>query len=362
MKEQPATILIVDDEVQACIAIQQFLRAEGFTALYANSGPEALAVAMRERPEAVLLDIRMPGMSGIETLQGLKEWDADCAVIMLTAVDEIETAVTTIRGGANDYLRKPVSLAELLHSIRSALEKRRLVLENREYQRSLEEKVARRTVEIELTRDVTLLALATLAEFRDPETGGHLQRIREYTKVLAQQLQRGEAYASLIDARFLATIYKASPMHDIGKVGIPDNILLKPGPLTPLEFERMKQHPLIGGRTLDKAEQVLLAATNHSFLAMAKEIAFCHHEKWDGSGYPGGIKGEQIPLSARIMCLADVYDALISKRVYKPAFPHQKACKIIIDFSGSHFDPEIVRAFQAIEPQFIEIKNAFADS
>lgn len=226
MKDRPVTILIVDDEVQACVAIQRFLDTQGFATRYANSGAEALVMAQRERPEAILLDIRMPGMSGIETLQRLKEIDADCAVIMLTAVDEIETAVNTIRGGANDYLRKPVSLPELLHSIRSALEKRSLVLENREYQRSLEEKVAQRTIEIELTRDVTHFALATLAEFRDPETGGHLQRIREYSKALAIHLEKEGVYGPALDARFIATIYKVSPLHDIGKVGIPDNILL----------------------------------------------------------------------------------------------------------------------------------------
>ncbi len=362
MREGPETVLIVDDEVQACQSIQRFLMAKGYGATYATSGAEALAVARTERPMAVLLDIRMPGMGGIEALAELKKADADCAVIMLTAVDDIETAVNTIRLGATDYLRKPVSFGELLHSVRSTLEKRSLVMENREYQRSLEEKVTQRTAEIELTRDVTLLGLSTLAEYRDPETGAHLQRIREYSKVLAIQLGKdGGTYAHLIDGQFINTIHKVSPMHDIGKVGIPDKILQKPGPLTPLEFEVMKEHTRIGGKTLDTAEQRLLAVTNRSFLSMAKEIAFCHHEKWDGSGYPGGIEGEQIPLSARIMCVADVYDALISKRVYKPAFPHQKAGGIIINGSGSHFDPAVVAAFQAVERQFMLIKDSVAD-
>ncbi len=361
MSGQTATILIVDDERQACLAIQHFLRAKGFDAQYVTSGKDALEMAQQNRPEAVLLDVRMPGMNGIETLQGLKQLDADCAVIMLTAVDEVETAVSTIRGGANDYLRKPVSFNELLHSIESALERRRLVLENRDYQHSLEEKVAQRTKEVELTRDVTLFGLATLAEFRDPETGDHLQRIREYSKALAIQLGKDGAYSHLIDAQFITTIHKVSPMHDIGKVGIPDHILQKPGPLTPQEFEIMKQHSSIGGRTLDKAEHRLMAETNYSFLSMAKEIAFCHHERWNGSGYPGGISGEQIPLSARIMSLADVYDALISKRVYKPAFPHQKAYEIIMAGSGNHFDPEVVAAFKAIENDFIAIKDNIAN-
>ncbi len=361
MTERSEKILIVDDELQACENIKRFLTREGFSAACATSGVEALEKARLTHPDAVLLDIRMPGIDGIETLKQLRVMDPDCAVIMVTAVDEVEVALSTIRDGADDFLRKPVGFAELKHTIDSALEKRRLVLENREYRRGLEIKVAERTVEIELTRDATIFALTKLAEYRDPETGGHLERIREYTRVLAEHLRKSGAYAGLVDEQFVKNIHKGSVLHDIGKVGIPDNILQKPGPLTADEFKIMKTHAAIGGRTLYEAEQRLLTIGNRSFLTMAKEIAFCHHEKWDGGGYPGGIKGEEIPLAARIMALADVYDALISKRCYKRAFPHEEAREIIVNSAGTHLDPAVVDAFKATESQFMTIKDRYRD-
>jgi putative two-component system response regulator len=361
MSERFEKILIVDDELRACENIHKFLTREGFQASFVNSGASAVEQARLLRPEAVLLDIRMPGMDGIETLKQLRAIDPDCAVIMITAVDEVDVALSTIRDGASDFLRKPVGFGELKYTIESALEKRRLVLENREYSRGLEIKVAERTVEIELTRDTTLFAMTKLAEFRDPETGEHLERIREYTKLLAEQLRNSNGHAGLVDEQFVANIYKGSPLHDIGKVGIPDNILQKPAPLTVDEFEIMKTHSTIGGRTLYEAEKRLLTIRDHSFLTMAREIAFCHHEKWDGRGYPGGIKGEEIPLAARIMALADVYDALISKRCYKKAFSHDMARETIVNSSGTHFDPAVVTAFKDVESKFIEIKDSFKD-
>lgn len=360
MKEQ-YKVLVVDDEAEACGLLKVFLGKEGYTASTANSGYEALEKMDKEAFDAVVMDIRMPGIDGIETLKRIRANDRDCVVIMLTAVDDINVALGCIRFGANEFLRKPIILPELRHALESALEKRRLVLENREYSRSLERKVAERTVEIELTRDVTIFALTRLAEFRDPETGGHLERIREYTRALAEQLRKSNGYASIIDDKFVTNIYKGSPLHDIGKVGIPDNILQKPGPLTADEFNIMKTHSAIGGRTFYEAEERLLTIGDNSFLSMAKEIAFCHHEKWDGSGYPGGIKGEEIPLAARIMALADVYDALISKRCYKNAFSHEEARKIIMSSNGTHFDPRIVEAFKGVESQFIAIKDSFKD-
>jgi putative two-component system response regulator len=232
--------------------------------------------------------------------------------------------------------------------------------ENKTLQQSLELKVIERTVEVEITRDATMFGFAKLAELRDPETGAHLERIREYSKVLVAYLQKNGPYQHLIDHTFARDIYKASPLHDIGKVGIPDNVLLKPGKLLPEEFEIMQQHTIIGGQTLQEAETRLL--TTNSFLSMAKEIAFYHHEKWDGTGYPGKIKGENIPLSARIMALADIYDALVSKRVYKAAFSENLTNSIIVKSSGSHLDPVVVDAYQAVEGEFTRIKESFKDS
>lgn len=355
-------VLVVDDETEACGLLHLFLGKEGYAADTAGNGYEALEKMADGAFDAVVMDIRMPGIDGVETLKRIREGNRESVVIMLTAVDDINVALECIRLGADEFLRKPVVLFELRHSLESALEKRRLQRENREYSRSLEIKVDERTVEIEMTRDATVFALTTLAEYRDPETGGHIDRIREYTKVLAEQLQKSEKYGGIVDDKYVTNIYKGSPLHDIGKVGIPDNILQKPGSLSGEELVIMKTHSVIGGKTLYKAEERLLTISDRSFLTMAKEIAFCHHEKWDGSGYPGGIRGEEIPLAARIMALADVYDALISKRCYKRAFSHGEARGIIFNSSGTHFDPAIVDAFKSAESQFILTKDRFKDA
>jgi response regulator RpfG family c-di-GMP phosphodiesterase len=213
--------------------------------------------------------------------------------------------------------------------------------------------------EIQRTQDVTILSLASLAETRDNETGAHILRTQRYVRALANHLATQEAYREALDPQTIDLLFKSAPLHDIGKVGIPDAILLKPGKLSDDEFQIMKTHAMLGSKALEEAEQELGGT---SFLRYAREIAENHHEKWDGSGYPSGLKGKQIPLSGRLMALADVYDALISKRVYKPAFPHEKARDIILEGDGSHFDPAVVAAFQAIEEEFKEIAASFSDA
>lgn len=225
----------------------------------------------------------------------------------------------------------------------------------REYNRTLELKVVERTKEIEDTQDATIIGLAKLAEYRDPETGAHLERIRSYCRLIAEELGVREKYKVLIDKKFIDMIYKSSPLHDIGKVGIPDHILLKPGKLTPEEFNVIKKHAIIGGDAISAAEN-RLGTHKISFLTMGKEIAYCHHEKFNGSGYPYGLKGDKIPLSARIMALADVYDALTTRRVYKDAWTHEATRDTIVNDSGKHFDPDIVDAFLTLEDKFIHIK------
>lgn len=220
---------------------------------------------------------------------------------------------------------------------------------------SLESKIAKRSKEIKKVQHVTIFALARLAESRDQETGGHLNRIRSYSYLLAKKLSRTKSYRGYIDAKYASNIYHSSPLHDIGKVGIADAILLKPGKLTVDEFENMKNHTIIGGKTLEDAEKQLKYKTK-SFLGMGKNIAYCHHEKWNGTGYPFGLKGTEIPLSARIVTLADVYDALTSKRVYKDAFPHEVAKEMIVQERNKHFDPEIVDAFLSLEEAFKDKK------
>lgn len=218
--------------------------------------------------------------------------------------------------------------------------------------------LAERTEELSMTRDASILGLASLAETRDNETGGHILRTQNYVRALAVYLGQKPKYAEHLDTETIDLLYKSSPLHDVGKVGIPDSILLKPGKLTDEEFDVMKQHPQIGADALAVAERQL---GSNSFLTIAREISLTHHEKWDGSGYPNRLKGEQIPLSGRLMALADVYDALISKRVYKPAFPHEKAKAIIVEGRGNHFDPEVVDAFLALEQDFVRIADEFCD-
>jgi response regulator RpfG family c-di-GMP phosphodiesterase len=210
--------------------------------------------------------------------------------------------------------------------------------------------------EVKTTRDVAIISLSALAESRDNETGAHILRTQEYVRALAQYLSQFEQHQTLLTDSYIELLYKSAPLHDVGKVGIPDQILLKPGKLTDDEFEIMKGHPEIGAKALSMAEQQL---GSNSFLQLAKEISLTHHEKWDGNGYPNGLKGEEIPLSGRLMALADVYDALISERVYKKAFSHDKAKSIILEGNGQHFDPQIVDAFLAIEHEFVAIADKY---
>lgn len=224
----------------------------------------------------------------------------------------------------------------------------------------LEQEVAKRTREVMAIQDVTILAMASLAETRDNETGNHIRRTQHYVKALAEALKTHPRFASQLDDDTIALLFKSAPLHDIGKVGIPDHILLKPGRYEPAEFAIMKRHPALGLEAIKHAEQQL--GTTVEFLKLAKEIAYGHHEKWDGSGYPQGLVGEAIPLSARLMALADVYDALISRRVYKEGMPHEQAAAIIAEGRGSHFDPDVVDAFLQIEQTFITIANRYRDS
>jgi putative two-component system response regulator len=254
-------------------------------------------------------------------------------VVLLTSHDAPEQKVLGLSAGADDFIAKPFRADELLARARTA----------------------ERIVSME-TRDVAIFALAKLAESRDPETGAHLERVRCYARALAQQLAAIEPDGGQIDAEYIRLIYLTSPLHDIGKVGIPDAVLLKPGRLSDREFEIMKEHAAIGARTLDAA---LREFPEVRFLQMARDIAASHHERFDGTGYPGGLAGDAIPHCGRIVALADVYDALTSKRVYKNSFAHEVARSIILKERGSHFDPVVVDAFMAVEPQFLAIRRRF---
>jgi putative two-component system response regulator len=273
-------------------------------------------------------------------------------------MSEVEDETKGLGLGAIDYLTKPISPPIVQARVKNHLELKIAKEELEQQNEILEIKVQERTRELALTQDVTIFTLASLAETRDPETGGHIRRTQNYVKALAEHIRRRPEYQDHLTLRDIDLLYKSAPLHDVGKVGVPDAILLKPGKLTDEEFGLMKKHCEYGRDALAKAEEYLGPT---SFLNYAKEIAYTHHEKWDGSGYPQRLKGDGIPLSGRLMAIADVYDALISKRVYKPPFPHVKAVAILAEGRGSHFDPNLIDAFMEIEDDFRAIALEFAD-
>lgn len=361
LTERP-TVLVVDDTPQN-LALMSELLGDRYTVKIAKTGEKALAIAAAEpRPDLILLDIMMPGMDGYEVCRHLK---GDVAtrhipVIFLTAKVEVEDEEKGLKLGAVDYITKPISPPIVLARVETHLKLKASADFLRDRAAFLEQEVAKRTREVSAIQDVSTLALAGLAETRDTDTGAHIRRTQHYVKVLAERLQSEPRFAAELGTARIAMLFKSAPLHDIGKVGIPDRILLKPGRLEPHEMEIMKRHSMIGYGALRQAEVTL--GTPVEFLSCAKEIARSHHEKWDGSGYPDGLSGTEIPLSARLMAVADVFDALISKRVYKEAIPHAEAVEIILDGKGNHFDPDLVDAFDEIQDQFASIASRHKDS
>ncbi len=356
-----ALILLVDNNAANLELMETVFHGEGVRTLRAANGFEAMRLIGKHKGviDLIVAGVRMQDMDCVALTGKVREILGQQVPVILLAASRKgdERLIAALAAGANDYLTMPVDELELKTRSISLLRFKRRTDEYLRFQKSLEIKVLERTIDIEQTHDVTMFGFVKLAECRDPETGGHLERIREYTRAIAAQLRRSGPYREMVGNEFVMTIFRAAPLHDIGKVGIPDAILQKPGKLTPEEFEIMKRHAAIGGITLEESEKRL--GGGNSFLHMAKEIAYCHHEKWEGSGYPAGLKGDAIPLAARIMALADVYDALVSKRVYKPPMPREKARQIILEGAGKHFDPAVVEAYQAVEGEFINIQNRF---
>ena len=359
--EKP-TILVVDDTPEN-LTMMSFLLKELYKVKVANHGQKALRIAVSEpQPDLILLDIMMPEMDGYEICRQLQQ-DAqtrNIPIIFLTAKSSVEDEEFGLGLGAVDYITKPISPPVVLARVKTHLSLKASADFLRSKSDYLEQEVAKRTREISAIQDVTILAMASLAETRDNETGNHIRRTQHYVKALAEALRQQPKFAAELNDHTIAMLFKSAPLHDIGKVGIPDRILLKPGRYEPEEFAIMKRHPLLGLQAIEHAEQSLGMSVD--FLNMAKEIAYGHHEKWDGSGYPQGLAGEAIPLSARLMALADVYDALISRRVYKEGMPHQQAAEIIAQGRGSHFDPDMVDAFFQIEQTFVAIAQRYLDS
>ena len=367
------TILIVDDTPQNLTVLGELLKPH-YRVRAANSGERALQVAGTEpRPDIILLDVMMPEMDGHEVFRRLRadETTRQIPVIFITAMTATEDEQLGLELGAVDYITKPFNPAIVLARVRTQLELKqardRLADEND----WLEREVARRMHENLLIQDLNVRALACLAEARDNETGHHIVRTQFYVELLARHLMDHERFRGALAGNRLAMVVKAAPLHDIGKVGIPDAILLKRGKLSAGEFEIMKTHAEIGAHAISKAmEQALAGADDNAagqavgafaFMQVATEISLSHHEKWDGKGYPNGLAGEAIPASARLMALADVFDALTCRRVYKEPIPLEQATRIIQEGSGSHFDPDVVKAFLACHQKFAEIAERFAD-
>ena len=357
--DREKTIMIVDDtEMNIDILVESL--QDDYELIVAINGLEAIELIDAQRPDLILLDIMMPEMDGYEVLKrlkGNKELN-HIPVIVLSAITDSDYKSKGLSLGAVDYVTKPFEIVEVKARVKTQirLEEARLVLESQN--NILEEKVKERTKLIERTNSATIYCLAALAETRDPETGQHIKRTQEYIWELALELRKNKEYEDVLTDEYIELLYKSAPLHDIGKVGVKDSILLKPGKLTYEEFEEMKKHTTYGGESLMVGIKEL---GEESFLTLAKEIALTHHEKWDGSGYPNGMLKKEIPISGRLMALSDVYDALISKRVYKGAFTHEEAKNIIIEGKGKHFDPDIVDTFIKVEAKFIEIMERFRE-
>jgi putative two-component system response regulator len=361
MRNEKPVILVVDDTPDN-LAFARDLLKEEYKVKVAISGAKALSIIEKDPPDLILLDIMMPQMDGYEVCRRLKAQPkfADIPVIFLTAKSDAEDEQMGLAIGAVDYLIKPLSPPILMARLKTHLSLKRAQDFLKDHNQYLEAEVARRIKEISLIQEVLIVALASLAETRDNETGAHVQRTREYIWEIAHYLQKKRLFPELLTSENINLMVKSAPLHDIGKVGVPDHILLKPAALTFAEFEIMKTHTTLGWNAICKAE-ALLEKQSETFLHFAKEIAYSHHEKWNGSGYPEGISRNKIPIVARIMAIADVYDALTSDRVYKKAFPHDRAVSIIKEESGTHFDPVIVGAFLALADRFQEIAAKYRD-
>ena len=367
--DEKPTVLLVDDTPED-LTLMSALLEDTYRVKVADRGDKAIKIAASDNPpDLILLDIMMPEMDGYEVCRVLKssETTRGIPVIFLAAKMTLEDEQKGLAAGAVDYLIKPVFSSLLLARVAAQI----ALKANADWRRMrdeflrdkndyLEQQVTRRTHEVMAVLDVTILAMTSLAETRDSDTGNHIRRTQHYVQALARHLKTHVRFANELSDAAIDVLFKAAPLHDIGKVGIPDRILLKPAQLTPEEFEIMKTHTTLGCDAIQQAEQIV--GTRVDFLRVAKEIALSHQEKWDGRGYPQGLAGDDIPLSARLMAVADVYDALISERVYKAAMPHDRAVGVVFQGRGAHFDPDMVDAFIEIQSEFQAIAQRFSDT
>jgi len=367
MLNRQSVILIVDDDEINRDILHDRMISMGHIPLLAEDGQSALSMIKQQQPDLILLDLMMPVMDGYETLSHLKtdKTYKHIPIVIVSAKGDQDSIVKGIEHGADDYLTKPYKPAILNARISSSLKKKHLhdreTLHTEKIKTmniNLQKYVDKQTKEITEGHEAVTFAICKMVESCDQETAQHLERIREYSKALALQLQKLPKYMATINDTFIDILYKASPLHDIGKIGVPDHILKKPDKLTPEEFEIMKMHAKMGEESL---YQIYKENPSNPILYMGSQIAGKHQEKWDGTGYPNALEGESIPLAARIIALADVYDALTSKHLYGEAFTHARAKEIILEEDGKYFDPDIVKAFLEIENTFVFVHKAFSD-
>jgi putative two-component system response regulator len=356
-------IVLVVDDTPDNLTLMSGLLKDRYKVKIANSGDKAIKIAHGDPPpDLILLDIMMPGLDGYQVCERLKDDPAtrDIPIIFLTAMTATEDEKRGFDIGAVDYITKPISPPIVLARVATHLKIKAAADFLRDKNVYLENEVGKRTREVMAIQDVTILAMGSLAETRDSDTGNHIRRTQFHVKTLADELKDHPRFRHFLNDATINLLYKSAPLHDIGKVGIPDRILLKPGRFTPEEFEIMKTHTTLGREAIEHAEKRL--GTEVDFLRFAKEIAYGHQEKWDGSGYPEGLGGDDIPISSRLMAVADVYDALVSRRVYKDGMSHDQARAIMIEGRGSHFDPDVLDAFLAREEEVLATATRFFDT
>lgn len=358
---QRETILIVDDDTGNLGALGRLLHAQ-YAILAAPSGERALQLAAGiPKPDLILLDVLMPGMDGYTVLARLRDIPAsrDIPVIFVSGLDSTEDEEKGLELGAVDYITKPYRPPLVLARVRIQLELKRVRDWLRDQNAFLEAEVLRRMQDMLLIQDITINALTELAETRDMETGYHIRRTQEYVRILATHLRTHPQFSAFLTDKIIALLVQSAPLHDVGKVGIPDHILLKPGKLTAAEWSIMKTHSMLGSQTIQRAVHEVNRRVD--FLDMAGQIAHSHHEKWDGSGYPDGQHQEEIPIPARLMALADVFDALISRRIYKSPMSFEQARDIIASERGHHFDPVVVDAFLSNFEEFVAVARRYSE-
>jgi putative two-component system response regulator len=347
-------ILIADDEDRNRRLMEALLLPMGYEVLKAVNGKDAIEKAKETSPDVILMDVMMPVMDGFEAVNVLKQDEETriIPVVMVTALREVSDRVKALEAGADDFLSKPIDKTELRTRVQTLVKVKAYNDHLRNYQKQLETEVALKTIQLQKTLDALQIAsldfirrLSRAAEYKDEDTGAHIERMSRYSEVVAQKMG--------LDGKTIERILYAAPMHDVGKIGISDKILLKPGKLDPDEWEIMKQHTTIGAR--------ILSGSRAGIVRLAEVIALTHHERWDGSGYPRGLKGARIPLVGRITAIADVFDALTTRRPYKKPFSVEKSFAIIQESKGSHFDPDVVNAFFAVQYEILAIKNEYQE-